>query len=74
MVGVPHHVDITSADTLLVVYQTISTRVLLSQNIGDKGVHTGCRKEDSGVIFGNQRGTRNLGVLMGNKKIYKFLA
>ena len=51
---VAHVVDIARADAFLHVGETVARRVLFPQKIGHQRVHARRRKQNSGVVFGNE--------------------
>ncbi len=51
---ITHVIDITGADALLHVGQPGTGGMLLAQQIGNQGMHTGSGEKHGGVIFRNQ--------------------
>lgn len=56
---VAHVVDIARADAFLHVGETVPRGVLLAQKIRNQRVHARRRKQNGGVVFGNERSRRN---------------
>ena len=71
---VSHFVDVARAHAFLHVRQAGALGVLLSQKIGDEGVHSRRRKEHGRVVFGDQRGGGDDMVPLALVKFQKFLS
>ena len=53
--SVAHFVDVSSANTLLSIGQTLSRRMLFAQEIGHERVHARCREQHRRVVIGDNR-------------------
>ena len=67
--GIAHLVDVARAHAFLNVGQALARGVLLSQEIGDEGVHSRRGEEHGGVVFGNERRRGDHGVSLRSEKL-----
>ena len=74
MVRIADRFNVAGSNTFLVVHQALAAWVVTAKDVGNKRVHPGGGEEDGGVILRDERGTTDLFVVLGNKKIDEFLS